>query len=491
MTLLRSLFVSAVLLGLHAPADAAEWLQPAVQPAQPSDGKLLMCQLTPAKLLPKQCSLTYRISTDSAKCQEFFDQGMGFYYSYVWMEASRSFETACKHDPECALAWWALSRALERYSRPANEGTLKKAQALMPKASHREQLLIQARLEEKGLWPNVGNDEARKKAAIKTLDTLLALYDDDEEGWYQRAQLGGGSGLFGGQVSSVPFYKALLQVNPMHPGGNHELLHFYEKMKRPALGWTYAEKYIESSPGIPHAWHMQAHLATRIGRWDKTVDRSTKAIELQREYHKVMKVKPSEDSQYAHHLEMLMRGLIHDGRFAEARKLKLECIAEKIKHPQVWFRLHLAEGDWDSALKIARDERKRDKVGGCYMLALVYLKKHDPSRVAPEVAVLQEAYQTKRYDKKLELQLWEVLGVLECQLGHPEGGLKLLAQAVERVKGDYSYHQWGNGRSSHGGLRDWPHSAARNTRSLKRHFWKHWPMTAGCFPRGLGPPRNV
>ena len=84
----------------------------------------------------------------------------------------------------------------------------------------------------------------------------------------------------------MPFYKALLQVNPLHPGANHELLHFYENFRRPALGWLYAENYIESSPGIPHPFHMQAHLATRLGRWDKTTDRSARAIELEQEYHK-------------------------------------------------------------------------------------------------------------------------------------------------------------------------------------------------------------
>ena len=31
----------------------------------------------------------------------------------VWIEAARSFETAAKYDPECAMAWWGLSRALD------------------------------------------------------------------------------------------------------------------------------------------------------------------------------------------------------------------------------------------------------------------------------------------------------------------------------------------------------------------------------------------
>src|SRR5438309_5055464 len=150
--------------------------------------------------------------------------------------------------------------------------------------SHREQQLILAGVQEKGLVPGVGDAEARKKAACETLDKMLALNDDDEEGWYFRAQLAGGAGGFGGVVSAVPYYKALLRINPLHPGANHELVHFYEKFKRPALGMPYADKYIESSPGLPHAWHMQAHLATRAGRWDKTADRSTRAIELHREY---------------------------------------------------------------------------------------------------------------------------------------------------------------------------------------------------------------
>jgi tetratricopeptide (TPR) repeat protein len=411
----------------------------------PPTNKMPMCGLAPSKLAPNLCVLKYRISTSSPECQAFFDQGLGYFYSYVWMEAARSFETAAQHDPSCAMAWWALSRALERYGKPGANDAMKKAQDLIARASHRESLLITARLEEKGLLPNVGDAEARKKAAIKTIDTLLALYDDDEEGWYYRAQLAGGAGLFGGQVASVPFYKALLRINPLHPGANHELVHFYENMKRPALGWPYAEKYIESSPGLPHAFHMQAHLATRLGRWEKTTDRSTKAVELERAYHQFMGVKPSEDHQYAHHLETLMRGLIHDGRFSQARKLKQECLADKIRHPQVWFALHLADRDFAEALKIANEERPKDKITGCYHAALVYLKMHDPVRAAPEVAVLQEAYQTKRYDKRLELQLWEVLGILMCQQGRPEGGLKLLAKAVERTKNDYSHHSWGNG----------------------------------------------
>src|SRR5204863_5264750 len=141
----------------------------------------------------------------------------------------------------------------------------------------------------------------------------------------------------GGTVSAVPYYKALLRVNPLHPGANHELVHFYEKMQRPALGWPYAEKYIESSPGLPHAFHMQAHLGTRLGRWSKSTEWSARAIELEKAYHKDMNVQPREDQQFSHHLEILLVSLTHDGRFAEARGVQRDMEAAGYKHWGPWF----------------------------------------------------------------------------------------------------------------------------------------------------------
>jgi len=433
-------FLPAVLLGLAGPA-----LDPLPAVKKPAEDRMPFTKLAPAKIIPNLCVLHYPISTASPECQAYFDQGLGYFYSYVWMEAARSFETAARHDPRCPMAWWGLSRALERWGKSNHGQALKKADELKDQAGDRERLLIQARLQEKGMAPGVGGQEARKKAAIETIDKLLALYDDDEEGWYYRAQLAGGAGLFGGQLSAVPFYKALLRVNGLHPGANHELLHFYENYRRPALGWLHAENYIKSSPGIPHPFHMQAHLATRLGRWDKTSDRSAHAIELERAYHKQMNVKPSEDQQFAHHLEILTISLIHDGRFKEAHAVKDEMQRDKLFIWPAWFRLALAERDWPEALKIAEQTRKTDKLTASYMTALVYLRQGDAARAKPEVEVLRQAYQDRKNDKTLEDRLWETQGTLLCRQGSLDSGLKLLARAVDRSKSDYSHHAWGNG----------------------------------------------
>ncbi len=433
-------FVS--LLGVHAfgqgkQSDEKKPAEKKLEPAKNDDNRLPHTKLTPAKRTPDLCLLTYRVSTASPGCQTHFDQGLAYYYSYVWMEAARSFETATKLDPNCALAWWGLSKACEKWGKAAYAPPLKKAQELMALANERERRLIKARLQEKGLIDTVKLED-RKKEAVKTLDELLALYDDDEEGWFARAQVAEGPN------AAVPFYKALLRINPLHPGAHHELVHHYENIRRPALGWPHAIGYVESSPGLPHALHMQAHLGMRIGKWSKSTDWSARAIELEEAYHKEMNVQPNEDWQFSHHLETLMQSLIHDGRFKEARELRKKCESYKYTQRVHWFRLALAERDWDEALKQANGYPK-DKIMMSYLRALVYLNKGDAQRALPEVNALQEAFLTNRTNKDLELRLWLAQGLLQCATGSGDAGVKLLAKTVERTKDDYAKHAWGHG----------------------------------------------
>jgi tetratricopeptide (TPR) repeat protein len=210
----------------------------------------------------------------------------------------------------------------------------------------------------------------------------------------------------------------------------------------------FADKYIESSPGIPHAFHMQAHLATRIGRWDKTSDRSARAIELHRLYQKAAGITPKEDYQFSHHLEVVTLSLTHDGRFQEARAIKQEAAANNIRFGDgdtIWFRLHVAERDWDEARKLVEQTRKRDKTSGAYLGALLALHQYRPEQAAPEIEVLRQAGSSRRNDRRLEERLWEVQGWYMCQTGAADEGLKLLARVVDKTKNNYGHHAWGNG----------------------------------------------
>src|SRR4029079_3075649 len=133
-----------------------------------------------------------------------------------------------------AMGWWGLSRALEKWGRGKPDDAAKKANELSAKASPAEKMLITARMQERRMTnvptgpTGTPQAEARRRAAAKTLDDLITLYDDDEEAWYYRARIAG-------RKASIPYYKALLRINPLHPGANHELVHFYEGARKPAL----------------------------------------------------------------------------------------------------------------------------------------------------------------------------------------------------------------------------------------------------------------
>lgn len=465
----------ALALGLAAtPAPGAEAAPPprtrtpgANAPGSPNTGpKMPLTGLAAAKPMFDACVYRYGVGTTNPRCQAFVDQGLGMYYSYVWIEAARAFETALQHDPDCTYAWLMLSRSLEKWGRNpdvnaaafqsvvggwslvkpsdrakklAADYALEQARKLMPQANPREQLLVQARLREKGLWPNTPPDQ-RVKSAAATLDELLTLYEDDQEGWFWRAQLA--DGLYG----KAPFYKALLRVNPLNPGANHELVHFYENVKRPALGWPFAEGYVKSSPGIPHAFHMQAHLATRIGKWGPTTDWSARAVELEKAYHAYQGVTPAEDHQFTHHMDILTRSLVHDGRFAEVKRLRGEAEGKyKMFFRDQWFRVALAEGDWAEAQKLVDHFRRGNKADGAYHAALLYLEKGDTARAGAEVDTLRQLPQGKSRDRRNEQRLWEVQGRHLCQTGNGEAGLKMLKKLVDATKNEYNHHAWGNG----------------------------------------------
>ncbi|MGL4420279.1 MAG: tetratricopeptide repeat protein, partial [Gemmataceae bacterium] len=426
---------------------------------------LPITQLRPAVLVPNLCEVRYTTSSPSPQCQAFCDQGLGYYYSYVYMEAARSFETALRHDPDCVFAWLGLARSLdkwgktnppksdpylalaggamqgklpERLSLAPRDYALEQAKARLNQANHREKLLVTAKLHERGLLPGTTAD-TRKKKATETLDELLSLYEDDEEGWYARAQIAEGT------HGPAPFYKALLQRNPIHPGANHEFVHYYESVRRPALGWPYAEGYMKSSPGIPHAFHMQAHLGMRIGKWETTTNDSVRAIELERAYHRAQGVRPDDDHQFSHHLETLTRSLIHDGRFADAKTLKAEVEGYRYYYRPEWFRMALLEQDYTAATEQLTSIRKSNKLDGAYYGGLLALEQGDTEAAEAHRATLEQAASNKRDDKKLQLRLNELRGRLACRTGDGTSGLKLIARTIEKTKDDFAHHSWAGG----------------------------------------------
>src|SRR5215216_2863467 len=79
------------------------------------------------------------VTTSSKQAQAFYDQGLAYLHSYVWIEAARSFNQALRLDPKLALACVGLSRAFSGLNATgAARAALDRARALEANVSERE-----------------------------------------------------------------------------------------------------------------------------------------------------------------------------------------------------------------------------------------------------------------------------------------------------------------------------------------------------------------
>ena len=64
------------------------------------------------------------VTTKSAEAQAFYDQGLNYLESYVWIEAARSFHQALRLDPKLAMAYLGLSSCLSGLDNPASRAAV-------------------------------------------------------------------------------------------------------------------------------------------------------------------------------------------------------------------------------------------------------------------------------------------------------------------------------------------------------------------------------
>src|SRR5579864_3118530 len=99
-----------------------------------------------------------KVTTSSLEAQKYYDQGLAYLHSYVWIEAARSFNQALRLDPKMAMACVGLSRTYSGLtdSKAAHEA-LQKAQALAPSVEEWERYRIQVRAQQLDAIDDIDN----------------------------------------------------------------------------------------------------------------------------------------------------------------------------------------------------------------------------------------------------------------------------------------------------------------------------------------------
>ena len=148
------------------------------------------------------------MTTGSKEAQAFYDQGLAYLHSYVWIEAARSFYQSIRYDPKPALAYVGLSRAFSGLGiSGAARAAVDQAVTLETSAGPRERRRIALRVRQLDAIADPFN-LVKITSYKKALDDALTTDPGDVELWLLRGNAeeasAGGHGLHGG-ASSIGF----------------------------------------------------------------------------------------------------------------------------------------------------------------------------------------------------------------------------------------------------------------------------------------------
>jgi Tfp pilus assembly protein PilF len=276
--------------------------------------------------------------TRSAEAQAFYDQGLAYLHSFVWIEAARSFHQALQHDPNLALAHVGLSYAYIELGKPAQaKQAIMSAQALAPKVRDHERRHIEARALQMAA-EDAPRDQSRLAAYRTSLDAAIAAFPNDVELLLKRgiaespdpADRGQGSVL-----ASLPYYDRAMKAATLsaasvpigHFAARHFMAHAFENNGRMKEAVDAAAAYASQATSIPHARHMHGHELRRTGRITEAIAEFEAADRLQRDYLAREKIAPEFDWHHAHNLELLAASYQYVGQVRRAEALLKQAFA--------------------------------------------------------------------------------------------------------------------------------------------------------------------
>jgi tetratricopeptide (TPR) repeat protein len=266
-------------------------------------------------------------TTPSPDAQAFYNQGLAYLHSYVWIEAARSCNQALRLDPKLALAYICLSRAYSGVEdQTAAQTALQSANSLAANVSEREQLRITLRAQQLQAINDIQN--AGKHAAYKkAIDEALTKYPGDAELWLLRGNAEEPTAAGRGQrglVGAIAYYQAALAISPTNLAAEHYLVHAYESIGRPEEAVKHGAIYAALCPSVPHAQHMYGHDLRIVGRNDEAIAQFRKADTLEKAYYQSENIPARFDWHRIHNLDLLAESYEFKGQIKQAEELLRE-----------------------------------------------------------------------------------------------------------------------------------------------------------------------
>lgn len=269
------------------------------------------------------------VRTKSPAAQRFYDQGLAYLHSYVWIDAARSFHQALRLDPSLALAHVGLSVAYVELNKPTDaRASLDKARAMMAGLPDHDRRHVDVRALQFDAESNP-RDAARFQAYRRALDAAIAAHPADVEFLLLRGIAESPDPADRGQGSvqgSIPYFEKASAAAKASAGlgafaAQHYLAHAYENTAQHDAALGAAATYVKNAPSIPHARHMHGHNLRRAGRITDAIAEFEAADRLHRETFKREAMPAEYDWHFHHNLDWIASSRRYLGQMKQASAL--------------------------------------------------------------------------------------------------------------------------------------------------------------------------
>ncbi len=248
----------------------------------------------------------FPVTSGHPEVQQWFDQGNALLHSFWYHEAERAFRWCIKLDPDCATAYWALSRAVP-YDRERAAAFLQEAIDRKHQVSERERAYIEAW--ERAYVPRLGRPEvaqagwnATSRQLAEELERIILRYPDDLEA---KALYALNSLFENGRVAVDAVLQEVLRVAPEHPGAIHYRIHNWDSIEFGHVALDDCAAYGRVAWNIGHANHMPGHIYTKLGVWHEGAIWLDSATRVEKQYMRQRMVLPHQAWNYAHNRNFL------------------------------------------------------------------------------------------------------------------------------------------------------------------------------------------
>lgn len=274
----------------------------------------------------------HRIATSSPAAQQFFDQGLAYFYGFNFDEAERSFHRAAELDPKAAMPYWGMALALgpnynaasvssDRAAAAANYCA--KAVSMSVNSGERElaeALALRFFAPERGGGNEYAKAMARLYKANPDDPDLTALYAESMMDLRPYHLWGADGAPAAGTAVIVQVIEAGLRRWPNHVGLIHFYAHAMEQSPTPEKALGPAMRLESLAPASGHLLHMAGHVAFASGNYAAAVLAFRRAATADRSYlsRRSIPNTPYEIGYADHNLLFLADAAGMDGDFEAA-----------------------------------------------------------------------------------------------------------------------------------------------------------------------------